>query len=181
MRPEAKLAGTLIRDARPEDVDALVALSRKTFRDKFGHIYRPEDLNAYLEQAHTPDFYGAAILDPDYLVRVAAAEDGRLGAYLVCCPLELPADAPAPGAVELMRVYVDAPLQGRKLGTAFVEESFAWARECEAPEIYLSVFSENDRARRLYERFGFEKVGEFWFPVGEHRDREFLMKMSLTA
>ena len=48
-----------------------------------------------------------------------------------------------------------------------------------APEIYLSVFSENFEARRLYDRLGWEKVSEFIFPVGRHRDLEFLMRLPL--
>lgn len=165
-----------LREALPGDLDALVALSRKTFTDKFGHLYRPEDLQAYLDEAHSQEFYREAITSPDYHVRVAETPNGSLGAYLVCSPLELPVEDPAPRAVELMRVYVDGPLQGRGLGTGFIQEGLDWARNQQAPELYLSVFSENEGAFRLYERLGFEKVREFWFPVGDHRDLEYLMR-----
>lgn len=168
-----------IRDAAPGDLDALVALSRKTFVDKFSHLYRPEDLAAFLESDHGRDVYLTALAAPSTLVRVAETEDGKLGAYLVCSELTLPVDDAVPGAVELKRLYVDTPLQGRGLGTRFIELALDWARSRSAPEIYLSVFSENDGARRIYERFGFEKIGEFWFPVGEHRDLEFLMRRKL--
>lgn len=179
MPPDMNSVDIAVRDAIPEDVDALVALSRKTFSDTFAHLYRPDDLNAYLDAAHTPEFYNQAVRDPAFHVRVAETEQGRLGAYMVCSPLDLPVENPQAGALELMRVYVDQPLQGRALGTAFVRECMAWARRRAAPELYLSVFSENEGARRLYERFGFEKVGEFLFPVGEHRDLEFLMRLKL--
>ena len=165
-----------LREALPGDLDALVALSRKTFTDKFGHLYRPEDLREFLDESHGSEFYREALTSPDYHVRVAETLDGTLAAYLVCSPLELPVEDPAPGAVELMRVYVDRPLQGSGLGTGFIREALDWARDQQAPELYLSVFSENEGAFRLYERLGFEKVSEFWFPVGEHRDLEYLMR-----
>lgn len=175
----ADLTGITIRAATTGDAAALEELGRRTFIEKFGHIYAKADLDAYLEDSHTRTIYAQMIDSPDFLVRVAALPDGTLGAYLVCSPLELPADDAEEGAVELMRVYVDGALQGRGLGSHFIEEAIDWAKISQAPELYLSVFSENDGARRLYERIGFEKVGEFDFPVGDHRDLEFLMRLKL--
>lgn len=173
------LTGITIRAAVLGDAAALAELGRRTFIGKFGHIYSKADLHAYLDEAHTQAVYADMIESPDFLVRVAALPDETLSAYLVCSPLELPAEEAAEGSVELMRVYVDQPLQGRGLGSHFIEEAIDWAKISQAPELYLSVFSENDRARALYERFGFEKVGEFDFPVGNHRDLEFLMRLKL--
>lgn len=168
-----------IRNAAAGDLGALVALSRKTFTDKFGHLYRPEDLAAFLQTEHGPDVYRTALAEPRTLVRVAESAPGQLGAYLVCGPLTLPADGAARDAVELKRIYVDTPLQGRGLGSRFIEEALEWAVKLKAPEMYLSVFSENEGAQRIYERFGFRKIGEFLFPVGEHRDLEFLMRRKI--
>lgn len=171
--------GVRVRDATPDDLAALCALSRKTFTDKFGALYHPDDLSAFLDASHGAAFYGRHLADPSCLIRVAEDGDGQLAAYLLCSPLSLPATAPAPGAVELKRLYVDHPLQRMGLGSCFVEEALSWARSCGAPEIYLSVFSENDGAQRLYARYGWEKVGEFIFPVGRHEDLEFLMRLKL--
>lgn len=178
MKPDAPSSLT-IRDAGPDDLPALVALSRKTFSDKFAHLYNPEDLADFLDESHSLENYRAWLADPANLMRVAAEEDGTLRAYLLCTPLALPAEDPKPGAVELKRVYVDATLQGQGLGSRFIQEAVDWARARRAPEMYLSVFSGNPEARRLYDRLGWEKVGEFIFPVGQHRDLEFLMRLSL--
>lgn len=163
----------------PGDLAALVALSRKTFADKFGHLYHAEDLAAFLEVSHGTSAYAAYLADPQNLIRVAETASGALAAYLLCSPLSLPAENALPGAVELKRLYVDAPLQGRGLGTRFVDEALVWARAQGAPEIYLSVYSENHDAQRLYARFGWQKAGEFIFPVGRHEDLEFLMRLPL--
>ena len=179
MPEKGDLTGFAIRTATRADCAALTMLGRKTFVDKFGHIYAESDLNAYLDEAHSETAYAHMIESPDYLVRVAELPGGELAAYLVCSPLELPADDAADGALELMRVYVDSPLQGRGLGSHFIEEALDWAKLSRAPEFYLSVFSGNEGARKLYERYGFEKVGEFDFPVGEHRDLEYLMRKVL--
>lgn len=168
-----------VRKAAPEDLAALVALSQKTFTDKFGHLYDPEDLAGFLQESHGAAVYARWLADPRNLIRVAETEKGTLAAYLFCSRLSLPAENALPGAVELKRLYVDTPLQGRGLGSRFVEEALAWARSLGAPEIYLSVYSGNEGAQRLYARYGWQKAGEFIFPVGRHEDLEFLMRLRL--
>ena len=179
MTTDAPAPALTVRDAVPGDLSALVALSRKTFTDKFGHLYHPEDLGAFLEEFHGTAAYAAWLADPGNLIRVAETEAGALAAYLLCSPLSLPAENARPGAVDLKRLYVDTPLQGRGLGSRFVDKALAWARAQGAPEIYLSVYSENDGAQRLYARYGWEKVGAFIFPVGRHEDLEYLLRLTL--
>lgn len=42
--------------------------------------------------------------------------------------------------------------------------------------LYIGVWSEKFGAQRLYARHDFQRVGEYLFPVGEHRDLEFVLK-----
>ncbi|MEL6366215.1 MAG: GNAT family N-acetyltransferase, partial [Pseudomonadota bacterium] len=53
-----------------------------------------------------------------------------------------------------------------------------WLAEAGFAPVYLSVFSENTGAQRLYARHGFEKAGEYDFMVGDHPDREFIFRRS---
>ncbi|MEV5746608.1 ribosomal protein S18-alanine N-acetyltransferase [Actinoallomurus sp. NPDC052308] len=63
------------------------------------------------------------------------------------------------GQADVLTIGVRPELQGRGFGarllTALLDE--AAARGC--PEVFLDVRADNDRARRLYERFGFTPVG----------------------
>jgi ribosomal protein S18 acetylase RimI-like enzyme len=38
------------------------------------------------------------------------------------------------------------------------------------------VWSENFGAQRFYARYGFEKAGEYLFPVGDTNDLEFILR-----
>ena len=53
------------------------------------------------------------------------------------------------------------------------------ARERGAEQIWLSVFSENHRAKRFYERYGFADQGPYAFMVGNHADEDRLYRMLL--
>ena len=43
-----------------------------------------------------------------------------------------------------------------------------------ADEVQISVYAGNDGAQRFYQRYGFEKIADITFKVGEQLDPEFL-------
>ena len=49
----------LIRRATPADAATLVALGTFTFIETFGHLYTPEDLQAFLDESHSEAAYAA--------------------------------------------------------------------------------------------------------------------------
>jgi ribosomal protein S18 acetylase RimI-like enzyme len=61
----------------------------------------------------------------------------------------------------LHQIQIAPEFQGRGIGGQLIRDLVREARQAGAP-VYLSVLRANP-ARRLYERFGFEKIGE-----GEH-------------
>ena len=61
-------------------------------------------------------------------------------------------------------------------GTAGVIER---AQDRRADHLYLSVFTENHRARRFYEKYGFEPEGTYAFMVGNHADEDIVMRLKL--
>ena len=44
------------------------------------------------------------------------------------------------------------------------------AREAKAPDLYLTVFDHNERAKRFYARHGFVEVGNCTFTLGDRVD-----------
>ena len=46
-------------------------------------------------------------------------------------------------------------------------------------ELYLTVYTENERARRLYKRYGFVAVGPYHFMVGKQADEDIIMRAYL--
>ena len=164
------------RDATPADAAALATLGASSFTETFGHLYAPADLALFLEN-HTAASWGAELADPAFAVRVAES-DGALIAYAKLGPPQLPF-TPTTGAVELRQCYVLAPWHGAGIAAQLMEWVTATARERGADELFLSVFTDNHRARRFYERHGFEPVGTYAFMVGTHADEDIVMKLAL--
>ena len=162
------------RPAVPADAAALAALGRDSFVDKFGHLYKPEDLQAFLDQVHSQEAVAAEIADPQRLYRLAD-EDGTLLAY---CKLGLacgwPEHARGSKAIELKQLYTAPGQNGKGIGAKLMDWAFAEARARGADEIQLSVYSDNPGAQRFYARYGFEKIADITFMVGQQADAEFL-------
>ena len=164
------------REAGPEDSATLAAIGRESFIETFGHLYTPENLAAFLLN-HNEESWRAELSDPRYAVRLGAV-DGATAAYVKLGPPSLPFEVEGP-TIELRQFYVLKPWQGAGLAAAMMDWVLAEARRRGAAEIYLSVFVDNRRARRFYERYGFEAVGRYDFMVGSHADEDIIMRLSL--
>ena len=168
-----------LRPATPADVAALSALGRDSFVAKFGDMYRPEDLAAFLEQTHSPAAVAGELADPER--RYCLAEiDGALAGYCkLAFPSSLAGHGDASRPLEIKQLYTAPGMTGRGLGAALMDWAIAEARGLGADAIQLSVWSGNDGAQRFYARYGFVKVADIDFWVGEQRDEEFLFSLML--
>lgn len=165
------------RDARPDDAVALADLGRRAFVAKFGYLYNPQDLAGFLEQAHSAPKVAQEIADPAMRIRLAVAADGRLGGFcklVLACGWPEYAQVPPADVIELKQLYTDPEITGQGIGTALMGWALDMSRACHKREMQISVWSGNEGAQRFYGRYGFVKVADIHFIVGEQRDEEFL-------
>ena len=164
------------RDAEPADAARAPPAARRSFTETFGHLYRPEDLAAFLA-GHSPEQWREELSDPAFAVRIAEASGEAVG-YAKLGPPSLPFEPRGP-SIELRQFYVLAPWQGAGLARELMAWVILEARARGAEDLYLSVFVDNHRARRFYARYGFEYVGDYDFMVGNHADVDHVMRLSL--
>jgi predicted N-acetyltransferase YhbS len=164
------------RDGVPGDARALDRLFDTVFCETFGHLYRPEDLDAFLTS------YGIADWERDLADRACAfrvAEmDGRIVGYVKLGPVEIPVETSRP-ALLLDQIYVAKDHHGASIAGTLMEWTFEEAARRGAEELYLTVFIDNHRANRFYDRYGFEAVGRYDFMVGEQADHDIIMRKTL--
>lgn len=165
-----------IRRATPADAAVLAELGAATFVETFGHLYRPEDLQAFLDESHAVEAYAGVLADPHYALWLAEDGDGRAIGYAQAGRCGLPHADVRPEDGELKRLYVRAGLQGGGIGGALMDAAMAWLLRDGPRTLWLSVWSENPGAQRFYARHGFEFAGEYAFIVGAQCDREFMYR-----
>lgn len=164
------------RIATAEDAEALADLGARTFTHTFGHLYQAADLEIFL-QNHSPANWVKELNDPAFEVRVAERAGEMIG-YVKLGPPHLPFE-PRGEAAELRQLYVVEEAKGQGIADELMRWVIERARDKRADHLYLSVFTDNHRARRFYEKYGFEPEGTYAFMVGNHADEDIVMRLKL--
>lgn len=189
--PPKDPAGFQIRRATASDSEPLAALGAEVFRATFAHSCTEEQLQAFLDEAYTPEAIARDIADSSKDVLVATendlndsnAGDGSSSSS------SIPTPTPTPGGkllgftyltrgssepcvehlerpVELQRLYIALGAHGRGLGKALSLAADDLAREHGFKTIWLGVWEENRKAQAFYRKMGYEHIGEHVFDVG---------------
>ena len=164
------------RDAAIADAATLNRIFDTTFCDTFGHLYRPEDLNSFLSSFGVAD-WEAELASPDHAFRIAEA-DGEPVGYLKLGPYALPFETKA-SPLTLDQLYILNGYHGIGIAHGLMDWALDEAESRGANELYLTVYVDNHRARRFYDRYGFEAVGRYDFMVGNHADEDLIMRKLL--
>jgi diamine N-acetyltransferase len=168
------MSNLTLRPAGKADIPALAGLGRESFVDKFGTMYRPQDLAAYLEEAHSQQAVAAELANPLRLYQLAVRAEELVGYCKLSLVCGFPEYARGSRVIELKQLYTDPAATGQGIGAALMEWALAGARGRGADEMQLSVWSGNAGAQRFYARYGFEKIADITFRVGKQIDEEFL-------
>ena len=169
----------ILRPATAADIAALSQLGIDSFVAKFGQLYSPQDLAAFLDETHSHDALAAELANPDRLYRLAEEGGVLLGYAKLGLKCGFPDHARGSKVLELKQLYTAANATGSGVGGALMDWAMAEVRARGADEVQLSVFSGNGGAQRFYARYGFEKVADHTFRVGEQLDHEYLFARML--
>lgn len=164
-----------LRRATIDDADTVSSLGARTFAETFAHLYPSQDLEAFLAYAYGLERTRNDLADPAKATWLLE-DDGEAVGYVLAGPCDLPHPEVKPEHGELKRLYVLRSHQGGGTGSRLLHTALDWLERDGPRPLWIGVWSENLGAQRLYERMGFAKVGEYFFPVGETRDLEFILR-----
>ncbi|MGB3795240.1 MAG: GNAT family N-acetyltransferase [Alteraurantiacibacter sp.] len=171
----------ILRPASLADAQNLSRLGNDSFCHAFGHLYRAQDLTLFLEETYSVEAVSAEIADPAITHCLAQDEgdSGLAGFIKVKQPSPYAEYSNAGNPLCLGQLYTDPARTGEGIGAALYEWclDFAMQQGCDA--IQLSVYSENPGAQRFYQRYGFAKIADIGFWVGQQRDDEFLYELRI--
>ena len=171
-----------LRRAGAADGPAVCALFHKSFTATFGHLYPPEELAEFLRGCSVERFR-AECADADYAVMLGEAADGTLLGYCTLGPYDLQHHIPE--LLEgrrwwmLRMLYLDEAAKGSGLADALMTWAVGEARARQMQDVYLTVWVDNHRARRFYERHGFQEVGKYAYVVVNTVDDDRILRLTL--
>lgn len=174
------MSDAIIRPARLDDAAALGALGRQTFVDTFvtgfGIPYPADDLEAFLNASFSPEATQKKLQEPGSGWWVAESHEGQLLAFANTGANTLPHRDGRASHAELRRLYVSKAAQGMGLGTKLLALALEWMEAHTDGPLWIGVWSGNEKAQKLYAAYGFEKAGEYDYPVGHWIDHEFILR-----
>lgn len=169
----------ILRAAGAADIPALSRLGIDSFVAKFGALYSPENLATFLDEVHSPAALAAELADPTRLYRLAVRDGALLGYCKLGLTCGFPGHARGARVMELKQLYTDPAALGGGIGTALMDWAMDEFAARGADEVQLSVYADNPGAQRFYARYGFARVADITFRVGDHVDPEFLFAKML--
>ena len=173
----------VLRKATPEDAVTVSRLFRKSFTATFRHLYPPAELEAFLAD-QPPEHFARCAEAADHLLLLGetAAGDalgyGLLGPYADLSP-HLPEELGGRRWWAMRQLYLLEAAKGTGLADALMHGSVEESRRRGFQDLLLTVWIDNRRARRFYERHGFREVGSYPFVVGSTTDDDRILRLVL--
>ncbi|MEO0345878.1 MAG: GNAT family N-acetyltransferase [Pseudomonadota bacterium] len=145
------------------------------FRETFAPHNTDENMNQYANTAFGPVSMAARMSKPT-AVTIVGEYEGEIVAYALVFEAPLPdcIDTTAPTRF-LERFYVDSAWHGRGVADRLLDAVREAVLATEARRLWLTVWDQNPRAIRYYEKRGFTVCGHVDFTLGDERQRDFVM------
>lgn len=170
--------GISVRTCNPKDIDALVSLGIKTFRDTFDEYNSPENMIQYINETFTKKIIEHEMKQPG-TVFFLAFDETRAAGYAKIRNAHTPKELRSTSALEIERLYAHRDYVGKRVGYMLMQTCLAFARKKDVKTLWLGVWEHNARAIAFYEKNGFTKFGEHTFMLGEDAQTDWLMKKEL--
>jgi ribosomal protein S18 acetylase RimI-like enzyme len=164
----------ILRPATKADIPALSRLAIDAFVAKFGPLYSEADLNTFLTESLSEPAIGAELANPDRVYRLAERDGVLLGYCKIGLTCGFPDHARGERVMELKQLYTAPDATGLGIGGKLMDWAMTEFAARGADEVQISVYAYNDGGHRFYRRYGFDKVADITFRVGEQLDEEFL-------
>ncbi len=169
-----------IRTATNADVVLLSQLSEATFRETFGEVNTPEDMDAYVRGNFSSERLTQELADPLATFLIVELSGKPVGYARLNSGA---ADPCVSGAdpIELVRLYLLATNIGQGIGTALMQQCIQNAKSRGFKTLWLGVWEHNLRARAFYRKWGFEEIGSHIFQLGNDAQIDLILQKSLSA
>jgi len=166
--------GLTIRKATSADADVVSELAHRIFLDTFGAQNKPEDIELHAARSYSTEIQRSEIDDPA-LTYLIAEVDGEPAGFAMIGEPRSESCSRFPKPIELFRFYVDKSWHGKGIAQPLMAACEQVARSLGGKTICLSVWLENPRAIRFYEKIGFRKAGTQPYLLGTDMQTDWVM------
>jgi ribosomal protein S18 acetylase RimI-like enzyme len=158
---------TSIIKAGANDAQLLSEIAVPTFIESHGHSAKPEDINIYVTEKCSQDFFKKELSDPKNIYHFIY-HDNKVAGYSKIIFDTPYANAQENKITKLERIYLLREFYGLKLGQELIQHNIDLSKKNHQKGIWLFVWIENPRAINFYKRNGFAIIGSYDFKISEN-------------
>ncbi len=166
------------RQATVTDAETLAELSATTFHQAFDGSSKQKNIDDYVNKAFNSAQLLLELQDPDAVLWLAELNEQAVG-FSKLIAGEVPDCIGDRRAIELSRLYVRQEFIAQKIGAALMQRALDEARRKGHQTIFLGVWEHNERAQAFYHKWGFARVGEHIFQMGDDAQTDWWMERKL--
>ena len=152
-----------IREATEADLDTLLKIGCETYREHFSAIWSAAGLQAFLDRDFSTSALGQSLQSSDsHLWLIASDENAQIVGFAKV-NWATPAPLTRETGAELQKIYFLKSAAGLGYGGQLLQHIEDRAVQRGERLLWLDVLKTNSNARRFYEAFGFQRIGEIPF------------------
>ncbi|MEE6698475.1 GNAT family N-acetyltransferase [Limosilactobacillus fermentum] len=164
----------------PASMKVLQQLARETFKATFDANTPPGEMAAFLKEYYTTESMEAELTDPNTATYFFKNEGGEVVGFLKLSWKDAQTEPDYPDAMELQRIYLRVKYQGHHLGRQIMDFAMQEAKKSGVPRVWLGVWEHNYPAQKIYGRYGFKRVSQHAFMVGDDPQTDFILMKDMT-
>ena len=176
----SNLSEPVVRVATRKDASLLAELGDRTFRESSPNT-RHEDVESYVRDNFTREKL-ITCLSVKNATALILEKCGQAIGYALLSPGTPPDQlVPPPHSIQIKWLYILREWTGRQLGDVLMARCLEHVMHSGSKTIWLTVWINNEKAIRFYQRWGFRKVGVYDFVVGRDLQEDFLLVKNIHS
>ena len=168
-----------ISKASIQDIEKLKEIAKRTFIETYSSVNSKENMTNYLENKFSTEELKTELNDKNSEFYFSEF-GGKIIGYLKVNTGQSQSVIKDKNALEIERIYVLKEFYGKKVGQNLYKKAIKLAKEKNAEFVWLSVWEENPRAIRFYEKNGFVPFDKHIFKLGIDEQSDIMMKLVLN-
>lgn len=162
----------------PMDLERLQKICIDTFQETFGDDNSQEQLDQFYHDHYSIDRLKEE-LDSDESQTFLYNLRGRIAGYLKVNWGSAQTESDYPDALEIQRLYLLKRYQKLHIGGRLMKKALSIAKDQKKSAVWLGVWENNTNAQGFYDHYGFKRVGQHDFIVGNDRQTDYIMLKKL--
>ena len=169
-----------IRYATKKDAELIADLTRNTFYETFAGDNTEENMELFMNEKLNRQLLMDEVGKERNIFLLAYYNDVIAG-YARLREDNNPPLLQGQPTLEIARLYAKKNMIGKGIGSALMNRAIEIAREKGKQIVWLGVWEKNHRAIDFYTRWGFEKLCDIEFILGNDIQNDWLMQKKLTV